>query len=336
MNKSKIHFHILILIVLCMSLSGCTRAQGAQMIPVPRDIYQREDYQSVEVKKGDLKPVLSLSLIPSEVESVNESVNLNDLHVKEIFVSLGQQVNAGDPLISFNSEDIEKEIRSLESTVEEKELQLNHYLRLYTEDFDKHDEKYSVKIEELKDELEIARSYLNEEQERYQSNQLYASKGGVISYISRNVLGGYAKPGDTLVTIESGGDVFYAIVDSQEPLNVGDSFTATQGNMEIPVEITEIVSESDKSNRVIFKPIVSGDISFGNARMDVEISKTEYHDALYIPRKAVNSSGDDFFVYVVKENGFLDIRPIKIGEEVDDMVIVKEGLAESERVTIRQ
>lgn len=330
----------LVCVLLCLfaalCLGGCKGKQEAELFEIPRDIYERESFQTVEVMRGDLKPVLSLTLKPSEMEEINESVNASELRVKQIYVSLGDFVNVGDPLISFNSEETEKKIRELETTLEDKELQLSHYLRLYEQDFDEHDDKYAVRIEELADEVEIAKGYLSEERSRYNANQLYASKAGTVSYISKSVMGGYAKPGETLVTIVCGDNTFDTLVDSSEYFSIGDTFTAVQGDMEVPVEVVEVLPESEERNRVVFRPALSSGVSLGGASMSLEIAKSEYKGAIYVPREAVKTSEQGNYVYVVKDNGFPEITPVVAGETVDDVIIIREGLEGTERVALKE
>lgn len=57
--------------------------------------------------------------------------------------------------------------------------------------------------------------------------------------------------------------------------------------------------------------------------------ETEY--ALFVPRKSIEGSVKNPQIYVVK-NGVVDLKPVKVGEIVEDKVEIIEGLAEGEQV----
>ncbi|MBA3817195.1 MAG: efflux RND transporter periplasmic adaptor subunit [Parachlamydiaceae bacterium] len=55
-------------------------------------------------------------------------------------------------------------------------------------------------------------------------------------------------------------------------------------------------------------------------------------DAIVVPQKAVKVNQLGSYVYVIKEDKTVDLRPVKIGDEVGELVIVNEGLTPNELV----
>jgi membrane fusion protein, multidrug efflux system len=65
-----------------------------------------------------------------------------------------------------------------------------------------------------------------------------------------------------------------------------------------------------------------------NARVLV---RTE-HDALTLPTSAVQLGPNGPFTYIVKSDSTVEVRPLKLGDESDGMIVIKSGIALNERV----
>src|SRR5579871_1822117 len=69
---------------------------------------------------------------------------------------------------------------------------------------------------------------------------------------------------------------------------------------------------------------------FVNARVLVDVKK----DALAVPSPAIQRGPDGIFTWVVKPEGAVEARPIKVGPATGDQTIVTSGLSEGERVVV--
>jgi multidrug efflux system membrane fusion protein len=69
---------------------------------------------------------------------------------------------------------------------------------------------------------------------------------------------------------------------------------------------------------------------FVNARV---LEETE-HNALLIPSAAIQRGPNGIFVYVVKPDSTVEVRPLVIGEESDTSTVVASGIREGEQVVI--
>jgi multidrug efflux pump subunit AcrA (membrane-fusion protein) len=68
----------------------------------------------------------------------------------------------------------------------------------------------------------------------------------------------------------------------------------------------------------------------------MEIKKGKLPGVVYLPTRAINVKVDSTFVYVVKENGFLEGRYVELGEEIGDLVVIKSGLDGTEEVAVKE
>lgn len=66
--------------------------------------------------------------------------------------------------------------------------------------------------------------------------------------------------------------------------------------------------------------------------VQVRIPVQTTHDAIVIPQKAVKINQKGPYVFIVKQDKTVDIRHVKIGDEVNDLVVVTEGLIREELV----
>ena len=66
--------------------------------------------------------------------------------------------------------------------------------------------------------------------------------------------------------------------------------------------------------------------------MQVTLGLTTQPDAIVVPVTAVQTSQDGSFVYVVKSDRTVEMRPIKINRQAGDDVVIGEGVAPGEEV----
>ena len=65
---------------------------------------------------------------------------------------------------------------------------------------------------------------------------------------------------------------------------------------------------------------------FANVELIVSVSK----DAVVIPEAALIVKGDDVFVYVVKDDQTVELRPVTTGKRFEGLVVIDKGLAKGE------
>ena len=329
-----IRFTVISILTLSAFLAGCGQKAYESVTEIPRTIYEKEEYQKIAVGKGDMEPVLKMSLTRHDTEKISYSVDEEGLELEELMVGIGDHVSEGQLLITFKSEDIKKNIEKYSGEVIKKQLLLDHYKRMYNVDFKDRDEKYAVILEELEDDVNLAKLYLEEEQERNRKCQVVAQSEGTVSYISNKVLSGLIEPGENLLTQICGQTQYTANTKDSFDFEVGDIYQAVDGEENYDMKVVEIIDESDFSRTVVFEPVdVTTDLS---SAAYMEIKKGKLPGVVYLPTRAINVKVDSTFVYVVKENGFLEGRYVELGEEIGDLVVIKSGLDGTEEVAVKE
>ncbi|MCR5269010.1 MAG: biotin/lipoyl-binding protein [Lachnospiraceae bacterium] len=350
---------------LLIVLTGCGASDSAEIAKIPKTVYQRADYQTTEVKKGDMEPTIHLKLKARLADQVRYSIDLTDAEVKEVLVSAGEHVTKGQLLVSFESEKTKDAIDLYSSELEEKQLLLDHYTRLslydmqprdvikkekkeyplyqqqedeIIDDLDREDKMrkyidYNLTIEQLAQDVKVAGLYLQEERERLESCQLKAENDGVITYISKSLLSGYVEPGSLLITETCGENTYEAFTEDDFDFRVGDTYVAEKSGLQYEMKVTGVEEDGD-ARTIVFAPDETLLNPPEGDSLDMSISKEMLKNVVYVEKDAVHSRDSDTFVYVVTEDGFLDPVFVQTGEEVDDMVVIKSGLVGGEKVAL--
>lgn len=329
---------MLLVAVLFMNanLAGCGSSQTQALVEIPRDIYQKAEYQTVEAGRGDMQPILNLKLKPRDVEKIHYSVDEDNLVVDEVCVNVGDYVKEGQTLISFQSDEIKKNIEKYSSDVVRKQLLLDHYVRMYNMDHSKDKEKnYAVILQELTDDVELAKLYLQEEQQRFGKCQVVATKDGVISFLSKTLLSGYAEATQTLIIESCGKNQFETKTEDLFEFNIGDIYTAEYQDDEYEMEVVEVTDEGEGVRTIVFEPVYEVLNTESSDVLDMEIVKPALSNVVYVDRHAVHTKNGQRFVYVEKDNGFLEAVYVETGVEENGVMAILKGLDGTEKVAIK-
>jgi len=346
--------------LIVLNLVGCSGENGSALLPIAKESYQKVDYKTVEVERGDVEPTLKLKLKPQTVDQINYSVELADIEIDEVNVSVGDHVKKGQVMVSFKSETIRKNITKYESELKKTKLLLEHYQKLmevdtqdkvYTgmrqKDIDRiYAEKnesevnkkanYEVEIQKLSEDVAMAQMYLSEEKQRLAECQVVAENDGVVIYVSKNLMSGYVEPGVRILSEVCGESCYAASTEDDYDFKMGDIFEAEEGENTYEMRVIEI-KPNDEGGRYIFFEMVNDTVDPSNAKiLDMSVKKETLKDVVTVSKKAVTQKEDGTaFVFVVDENGFLEPRYVKVGETVDDKLVIKEGLRGTEKVAVR-
>lgn len=114
--KNKTYF-LLLGTLFIIFLSGCGNSDVNTVKEIQKTIYQKVSYNTTKVEKGDMEPIITLTLTPDVVETIDYSVNEEKLEVDEILVNAGEKVTQGQVLVTFKAEDIKKAIKEYSDEV---------------------------------------------------------------------------------------------------------------------------------------------------------------------------------------------------------------------------
>ena len=358
------HFHIKTIELFCLIfgtllLSGCEDKDVNELADLHREMYSKQEYVTTDVQRSKLDPVLNLDLKLETARQISYSVDMSDLEVDQVNVSIGEQVKAGQVLVSFKSENLKKEIDELTFDLQEKKLMLEHYQKLAvleTKDkpyekindyersilqgLDVEDQKYKtfsygVIISELTDDVNLASLYLEEKQARLAACQVKAQEDGIITFISQNIVSGVVEPGVTFAIEACGENQFVVETSDNYEFVEGATYTGFTSEGD-PLDVSVLSSEpSDDGQKVVFSPVSDIIDPTSTDHLYLSIRKESLDNVIYVDSKAIYKKNDDYFVYVVDDQGFLTATYVVCGEEVDNNTIIKSGLNGNEKVAIK-
>ncbi len=319
-------------IMLVMILSGCSHQETEQIKEIKKTPYQRISYETVTVQRGDIEPILNLTLEPEIVETIDYTVNEEDLELDEILVDVGDQVHKGQQLVTFEAEEIRKSIEKYQNEVEEKRLLLEHYVHLADVERKK---DHEFEVAKLADDVELAKLSLQEQVERLQKCSIYAEKDGTISYISKILMDGYVTPTVCMLTEVCGKGNYISETGDDYQFNIGDVYPATNGTTECEMKITDITDTDTATRQIVFEPTSDYIDTSDQSAYTITIQKPILKDIVYVRSIAVQEKDGKEFVYVVTEDGFLEAVYVQTGLEADGQIEIKSGLSGGEEVALK-
>ena len=346
-------------------LTGCTTV-SAQLTPVPRTLYQKVQYKTVTVMKGDMEPVLELKLKARPADQVDYRIDISDAEVEEVYVNAGEHVTKGQLMVSFLSEKTKESIEEYSSEVKEKQLLLEHYRRLSLYDLQERDylvkEKkeyplfeqqedeikadqdredkmrkyvdYTLTLEQLEEDVRVASLFLEEERAKLDSCQLKAEDDGVITYLNKGLLSGYVEPGGLLITETCGENTYEAYTDEDYDFRVGDHFNAEKSGLIYDMKVSEVIPEDSGGRTVVFEPDETLLNPPEGDSLNMTIKKAAMHGVVYVDREAVQNKDGKEFVYTLTPDGYLQPVCVQTGEIVENMIVIKSGLSGGEEVAL--
>lgn len=314
-------------------LCGCGENTFGTVTPLNRTIYEKNEYVVAEVHKGDMEPTLSLTLKPMNVTKIDYTADENELELDEILVQAGDSVKKGQVLITFKSDEIKKSIDNYSDEVNRKQMLLDHYTRVSNVTYNEKErnEKYGVVLEELADDVALAKEYLEEARERLAKCQVVAKEDGYVSYVSNKVINGYVEEGDVLLTEHCGQNLFAADISDDFVFNPGDVYMAGDETVTYDMRVVEVNPNEDGGRTIVFEAVDNA-ADLGTESLKMVIDKPKILDAVYVDKDAVCYVNDKTFVYVVSDDGFLDAVYVEVDDTVGDYTIVKSGLDGTEKV----
>lgn len=308
-----------------MLCGGCS-GESKEVITIEKEPYERTSYRTTEVQRGDLEPELTLTLKADGYERIAYDVKNEDLQLDTVYVSVGDRVNKGDILVSFQSESLQQQIDSYQEQWEQNELILEHYTRLMEID-DSLD--YSSDIEMLREDINILKLYLEEAEAKLAGYQIIAEGNGTITEMNEYLQNGYFTPGSNLIIQVCGTGNYSTALPEDYIFSVGEVYTASVGVVSYELRVAQITEKT-----VIFEPISDMSSVSEADELTMVIQKPELQDAVYVETSVIKNGENGDFVYVIDENGYRDAVPVTKGEMVGMYTVITEGLSGGEKVTI--
>lgn len=317
-----------------MLLTACGKTGGKEVLEIQKDGYEKNSYNTVTVMRGDLEPVLTLTLKIENFERINYSVTQQELEVEKVHVSVGDRVKAGDVLVTFKAEGTEEIIETCNTEIEEKQLLIEHYGKLM--DLDPETD-YKEDIEMLKEDIRIANLYISEAEERLKNYRITAEKSGTITYVSELLAGDFVLANTSLITEACGSGGYTTVTEDDYEWKEGEVFEAVSGAASYDMKLVEVLPEEKDGQTVYtlrFEPESDMTAISEQEQPTITIRKEIQKNVVYVKKGAIRDADGKPYVYVLDENGYRDAVFVTVGDEVDGFLIITEGLSGGEKVTV--
>lgn len=330
-NSLRRKLGVLLIGLAVLSETGCGTV-GSGIVMAEKEPYERIVHATAKVIRGDLEPSVTVFLQPEGYSRLEYGATNEELQLDKVWVSVGDKVKKGDILVSFQSENIEKEIADYTEQKEQNRLLMEHYQRLM--ELDK-DADYSADITMLQEDIRVAELYVEEAEDKLAEYQIVASEAGTITKVNEYLQNGYYKPNKKLITQTCGTGNYTAVTTETEVFLEGEIYTAKTGGAEYELRLKSI-----EEDRLTFEPVSDMIDSSKVETYTVTVGRERIEDAVYMEASALHTVAGDgeepdtYFVYVVDEDGFLAPVWVTPGEYVDDYVIILSGLSGGEKVAL--
>ncbi len=326
------HRRIFLLIMAVLTLCGCG-ADHRQVVTITHPAYEKINYRTTEVQRGDLTTSMTVKLTAEGYMETVYRAPKDEFALEEVYVSVGDRVEKGDILVSFESEKIRRTIADYEDEISTKELLVQHYENLMQADKDR---DYEADIKMLREDMQVARLYIEEAEKLLAAYQIVAGEDGIITDVSEYLQNKVTEPGVELVTLVSGTGRYLASVSDISMFAVGDVYTADGDGIEYELRLAQI---DDKT--LIFEPVLGTKILSAEEFLMLSIELPKQENVVYVNRHAVctikGDAGEEntYCVYVMQENGYQRAVFVIPGERIGENIVIAEGLEGGEKVVIR-
>lgn len=327
-------------------LTGCNEAVEKELVIPSNNPYSKIEYETATAQKGDMTPEFQIALTQSALVYYNYTVEGEELELEKINVSVGDYVKAGQELVSFKSDELEKKVKKLEDNVEQNKLLLEHVKRQKAINVDEKDttdemnktlrESYDNKIKLLEDDIALSEIYLSEGRRELSQCKVTAKADGTITFISNALINGIIVSGAQIMTETSGDVNFYAEITEDYEFEVGDVFVAESPKMDCEVQVTEIVDNEGRSKTVYFAPVSADVVYVSGEKFVVNIKKENLKNVVYVDEKTLyKDKNGQLYVYVLSEDGYREVRFVDVSTTFNGMAIISKGLEGGEEVTLK-
>ncbi|MBE5942385.1 MAG: hypothetical protein E7264_07605 [Lachnospiraceae bacterium] len=330
-GKQKLYMYLCICFF-AVILTGCN-TKGVVNSDAPQVTiaeYQKDIYQTTIVQCKTIEPKLVLTLTPDEYEVNSYSIQQDLLKVAECYVEEGERVEAGEVMVTFENDGLEKAIEQYEQRKTEDQLLIDHYTKLQKID---RSQNYKKDIKKLKADISVVQAYINEKKAMLSDYQLVASKAGVVTDVSEQLHQGYARKASTLIKVASGSSNYITATSDDYAFQVGDTYDATCNMASYEMKVINVVNEDEK-HQIVFEPVSDMTGITETDELILEIAKTPISNAICVEEEAIVTVRDNKYVFLLDEQGYRHAVPVTVREVIDGYAILSNGIEQGEQVTL--
>lgn len=341
-------------------MTGCGLIPKEEELPAAPMLEEAdtEEYILTPVVRGDLivTQTIRASYIPSASEKL--AFTIGGEYIGHVYVSLGDEVKAGDVLMELDLTQIESQIEAQQTQIDSLYLQLS---QLYEQealaleearilDRQAADNKtpgwtsresgvyatYGQQIQAINNTITIAEARLSELKEEKSKRQLIATIDGTVTDLYNFEEGERSTKDRTVVQVSNMDEALFEVYSTNTNLLVmGETYTLICNQTEYEVVAhtgAELGIESLKPEAIYFQMVTPDPSITQNTPGTVTVVEAQSLDTLFVQLEAVQTVQGQPVVYILNEDGYRTAQPVKIGIQNNKVIEILDGLSEGDYV----
>ncbi len=348
MRKKKTWCLVLLLVpFLCTSCQLMPVEEELPAAPVIR-AYEGAAYRQVTVTRGDLilTKAVRCTCVPTRRESLGFSQG--GVNIERVYVSEGQQVQAGELMAELSMGDLKEQILAGEREMQILQLKKEHLLEQqaleeHWQELSKEDKQAALEqqLGEVADALYIQELRLEEMRAEQKERQICASIDGTVSYVQKLKRGQRSVKGETILTISDKSTTVFVVegADTQY-FPVGTPAIIRCQDLELSAGAVEAASlglpdQREDGTPLVYLRLTEPEPSLRDgAEGSIRITLETRSQVLFVNKRTIKTANGEQFVYMQGEDGRKVRRTVTTGLESGDLVEITSGLAEGESVIV--
>lgn len=339
-------------------MAGCGGAETESPVIILEQEQEETVYKMGEVTVDDVEQVQKIKCTYKQMKDQKVSFELGGKIVEKVLVKEGDTVKKGQLLAQLSGGNLDAQIENLEYRVKRNKLLLGYVdeneandiserwvNETYNgrpgavEDVKQIQENYRYQREDLQDAISLDEIELSRLKAERNASSVYAEIDGVVHSIMEYLEWSTSEKDKVIMTIIDSSECVFVTEESEfmDHFKAGEKYDMNlTGKNNGAYQLTPYKMEEWGDAQ--YFTVVSGPEE-GN--MDVGTSgylnlKTAFKPQVTtVPVGALYTAGEEYFVYVVGENGMREVQWVKLGLIGNDKAEVLEGLQEGDKVILK-
>ena len=362
--RRKIHWAAALLCAAAFVLSGCGGQEEEEDIFVQIQQVKKSPYKMTLVSVGDVVLTQQIRCTYRQVTQEDISFSVSGKTIENVYVKKGDTVVKGQLLAELAGSHRQTEIEELEYKIARNELLLSYtnidenyersgrwWTYIYQssgseeeeerlqKDLERIEQTYRYKREDYQDQIDLYTMQLERILAEVAQTRIYAGMDGEVSFVKSGLQGDTSTEGKTVIQVIDNAQCLFtsnqteygSYFEENEPVEMAIKAGANVITLEAyPYDMDHW------EERIYFELPEEVAFTMGvgtNATITLVLESRE--QVLCVPKRAVHSSEDGDYVYVLGENDIREIRRIETGLHGDELVEVVQGLTEGESIILK-
>ena len=349
-------------LLFCVTLGACGQEEQVNKeIVLEAEEESQVTYEMSPVVKGDVAQVMEIKCVYAQTEEIWLSFAIDKEVITNVYVEKGDVVKKGDKLVSVDVENAKDKVDELEYQLAV--TKLNYQQLLETKQFDIEqanidftytqmkkeneeelkenlqdiEERYKNAIIDAEDDIYIQERRLEEAKNYVENGTLYAPIDGIVNFLKSDLVNTPTDKGVNVVSIYDENSCYFRSgnVEVMPYLDKSQTYTIVCGLGKSMREysVEPVLVEEWKDN--IYFKLLDQDYDPNNiTNGTIELCTEEKQNVLTVDKDAIHTSGENYYVYILDEEGIRRMQFVELGLWGSDVVEVISGLEEGDYVII--